>query len=281
MLKRIPIFFLSLIIAFNTYAQRSSKWGIEIRPFFYTDNYGIETYNWPHLFADGYAPLVDKNNLEFGNGPKGGSFSIGIDGAGARLDVVRHLFPIAGSDNNRVDLSLGVGYKSYKTKKYFSPQYYYPKDTTIRYQYNDLRLRYNQRYADLQTRAIYKIMGAKSNTGFYFGFALQMSLALGGNIHEEFRNVEEWWNPPPASVGWSSTDHGFSYNNAPAKKINYFSWSIPVGVITKVSDHISLLPEFSYTHNTNRKYYYPDNYEGKRKSFSQGCYISFAVRYDF
>lgn len=279
MLKRLLLCFLPLSIVVNVCAQRSSKWGIEIRPFFYTDNYGIETYNWPHLFADGYAPLVDKNNLAFGSGPKGGSFSIGIDGAGARLDVVRRLFPIAGSKNNRVDWSLGVGYKSFKTKKDFSPEDPFPLDTAIRYQYNTLRLRYNQRYADLQTKAIYKIMGAKSTCGVYFGFALQMSLALGGNIHEEFRVSETWWDP--ASIRWAYNDHGFDYQNAPAKKINYFSWSIPVGLFARVSDHISLMPEFSYTHNTNRKYYYPDNYEGKRKSFSQGLYISFAVRYDF
>ena len=278
MIKRILLFFLPGIIALNACAQQSSKWGIELRPFFYTDNYGIETYNWPHLFADGFTPLIDKNNLDFGGGPKGGSFSIPIDGAGVRVDVVRRLFPIAGSKNNRVDWSLGAGYRSYKTKKYFYPNDYLTNDTAITYQYNTLRLRYNQRYADLQTKAIYKIMGAKSTCGFYFGLALQMSLAMGGNIHEEFRVMEKWWES--ASSRWVYNDKGFDYQNAPAKKINYFSWSIPVGLFARVSDHISLLPEFSYSHNTNRKYYYPDNYEGKRKSFSQGCYISFAVRYD-
>jgi hypothetical protein len=273
------LFLLPAIVAFSVNAQKSSKWGVEIRPFFYTDFYGIEAYNWPHLFADGYAPLVDKNSLSFGKEPKVGSINIPINGTGIRVDVVRHLFPIAGSDRNRVDWSLGVGYKGYKTKEIFSPDIPNIMDTAIVYQYNDLRLRYTQRYADLQTKAIYKIMGANSKCGVYFGFALQMSLALGGRIQEEFRVRENSWNS--ASRNWSINDKAPGYQNVPTKKINYFSWGIPFGLFFKLSDHVSLLPEFTYWHNTNRKYYYPDNFEGEKKTFSKGSSTTIALRYDF
>jgi hypothetical protein len=259
-------------------AQKSPKWGVEIRSFLYTDDYGIDTYNWPHLFANGYAPLVDKNGLTFGGKAKGGSMPAFNNGGGIRVDVVRHLFPIAGGDYNRVDWSLGIGHRKYKTRESLGPYSGSFTDSAVVYQLNSLTQHFTQRYADIQTKAIYKVNGANGRCGVYLGFAMQMSLAFDGKIQEDFTSREVRWNT--AGRDWSIIDKVDEHQNVPATKISYFSWGIPVGLFVKLSDHVLLLPEFSYWHNTNRKYY-PDNFGTKKKSFSESGYLSIAIRYDW
>ena len=122
-------------------------------------------------------------------------------------------------------------------------------------------------------------MGGAANTGFYFGFALPLSLALGGRIQEDFTANEATWNT--ASKSWIETGKADLHQNVPAKKISYFSWGIPVWLSIKPSDKLFLLPEICYWHNSNRKYVYPDNYIGNKKSSSEGGYLSIGVRYNW
>lgn len=278
MFKRYLPGLLLVIIACNLHAQNLSKWGVEIRPFIYTDDYGIATYNWPHLFADGYAPMIDQNGLVFGSKPKEGSFPSLNDGWGVRVDIVRRLFPIKGSTYNRVDWSLGVGYRSFKTQTEHVPYNDGFKDTTVVYQLNSLKRKFSQRYVDVQSKAVYKIMKPESKFGLYVGVAMQLSLAVGGKVEEDFIGGEARWNT--TSRTWMRNAGSAVQQNAPAKKISYFSWGIPVGLIIKLSKHMSLLPELTYWHNTNRQYHYPDNFGGRKKSFSESGYFSIAVRYD-
>src|SRR5690348_1675508 len=109
--KRLLIFLLLLIISCSVEAQKLSSWGLEVKPFIFTDTYGPGERTWPALFNDGYYPLPYGSNLEFATRAKGGSFPVFKNGWGIRADLVKRLFPISGTKNNRVDWALGIGYR--------------------------------------------------------------------------------------------------------------------------------------------------------------------------
>jgi len=275
--KRLLVFILLEILAYNAGAQKSSNWGLEVKSFIVHDDYGISGDNWPYMFKEGYQPYWN-NTLRFGARSKGGSFPSFNNGWGLRADLVKRLLPVSATKNNRVDLALGVGYRRYITNKESMPDIDF-RDTATVYPLNSLKQTFTQHYADIQTRAIYKLMGADANTGFYFGFALQLSLALGGRIQEDFTANEAKWNR--ATYSWIETGKTELHQNVPAKKISYFSWGIPVGLSIKLTDKLFVLPEISYWHNTNRKYVYPDNYIGNKKSSSESGYLTIGVRYNW
>jgi opacity protein-like surface antigen len=277
MFKRLLVFILLEIIAYNAGAQKLSNWGFEVKSFIFHDDYAISGDNWPYMFKEGYQPYWN-NTLRFGTKPKGGSFPSFNSGWGLRADLVKRLFPVSGTKNNRVDLALGVGYRRYSTNRESIPDNDF-RDTTTVYQLNSLNQTFTQHYADIQTRATYKLMAEDVRVGLYFGFALQLSLSLGGRIQEDLTANEATWNT--ASGSWKETGKLDLHQNVPAKKISYFSWGIPVGLSIKLSDKLFLLPEISYWHNTNRKYVYPDNYIGKKKSSSESGYLSIGVRYNW
>lgn len=276
--KRLLIYLFLSIIVCSADAQKLSGWGIEVKSFIFTDTYGPGDREWPSLFNNGYYPLPYGSNLEFASRSKGGSFPVFKNGWSIRADLVKRLFPVSGTKNNRVDLALGIGYRRYISKDESSPITYY-RDTTQVYQLNSLKRTYTQRYADIQTRAIYKLMEEDSKIGIYFGFALQLSLALDGRIQEDFKVNEASWNT--AGSSWVETGKADMHQDVPAKKLSYFSWGIPVGLFIKVTDHLFLVPEISYWHNWNRKYVYPDNYGGHKRSFSESGYLTIGARYNF
>jgi hypothetical protein len=228
------------------------------------------------MFKEGYQPYWN-NTLLFGTKPKGGSFPSFNNGWGLRADLVKRLLPISGTKNNRVDLALGIGYRRYSTDRESIPDNDF-RDTTTVYQLNSLKQTFTQHYADLQTKATYNLVEWNS-VGLYLGFAMQLSLALGGRIQEDFTVNEATWNT--TSRSWKETGKLDLHQNVPAKKISYFSWGIPLGLSIKISDKFFLLPEISYWHNTNRKYIYPDTYIGNKKSFSESGYLSIGVRYNW
>lgn len=268
MLTKLTLFTIcTFLLCTDVGAQHGFFRSIELSPFVYFDRIRLDNDDWAGLIAGG-SLAKSPHDLK-----QGATYSSPFEGgSGLQLRSLHGLNVFRANSDKRLDMSLGIGYRSLRfgSAGYETP-YDFP-DTAKTYLYQDNSFRFRNHMLDVSSSLMLSLYSPpEGRFHLSVGLGFRGGVVVGKSTMIEYYKARVVEYVPPGE--WRPKTGFDTVRIAPARRLKQVGFTVPGEFGVRISKHLELNGRIEYVNTMN--------FGRVKLSSSEGVYFLSSIRFFF